>query len=437
MIAPVTAFADETIDYNKVGTSQNYQTTNTQQTDYTQNTDRNKPTKIDGNNTYEYDSNNEKATNYATNLKVIDKSGHVIPTYKYKITSTDRVAGPGYYDVETTFTRDLANYKPLSTKIKIIPKTPSLIIDGSQIYKRAIKIFVIGNEKLDYDIVQIYYSRDPVFKNAKVKSFRYKEVYRCGGATSTGCMLTGLKYNTQYYIKVRLEKTVGNDIFYSNFAIARPHTAKSVPKFSINNKHVKSIICKMKKNKSFTYVFKSHYNKTALMNLYSDIKLAYPQYACRYNSIISSSEDGNSYCKLKCTIKKNKIKKGKQLERKINAIARKANRKGSRRNKVKYIDDYLCNTCRYDYDLYYHHRTNYNHPSYSLYGCLIKHKAVCQGYAEAFKAIATKCRIPNKLVYSTSHVWNKVKIGSRWYHVDSTWNDCSGNKKYLLKKRHG
>ena len=398
--------------------------------------DASEPIKIEGVKTYQYDSKITNPAEYATDIKVFNRAGkEILPMY-FKTTATAKVNGPGHYKIKTTFTRSLSKYKPLETTITITPKTPKLTIWGNCIKKHSIEIFVVGNNKRDYDSIQIYYSRHKDFKNAKTKTYKYKESHAFNGATSTKCQIPYLSENTTYYIKVRFKKTVGNKTIYSNFANTISHTTQSKPNFSPNNKHVKTIIQKMKQNKSFNYTFSAYYNENDLWDFYHDIERAFPQYTCRYKTNLSTNPASNNCSKLTCQIQKNNITKGQTLAKRINSIAANANKKGSNREKVKYIDKYICNNCKYDYDLYHGKNDTPSNPSYSAYGCIVKHKAVCHGYSAAFNAIATKCNITSSIVYSKNHSWNKVKLGNTWYHVDSTWNDTTGTKNYLLTKNH-
>lgn len=89
---------------------------------------------------------------------------------------------------------------------------------------------------------------------------------------------------------------------------------------------------------------------------------------------------------------------------------------------------------------------------YNIYGALISGKAVCEGYAEAFKYLMDAVGIPCVLVVgqatnsagnTESHEWNYVKLNNKWYAIDCTWDDplITGNGnvtreiryKYFLK----
>ena len=54
------------------------------------------------------------------------------------------------------------------------------------------------------------------------------------------------------------------------------------------------------------------------------------------------------------------------------------------------------------------------------YGALIKHRAVCAGYATTFRMFMQMLDIDCMVVHSTDliHSWDLVKIDDHWYHVD-------------------
>jgi len=62
-------------------------------------------------------------------------------------------------------------------------------------------------------------------------------------------------------------------------------------------------------------------------------------------------------------------------------------------------------------------------------GALVDGKAVCAGYAQAFKVLAdasgleTVCVSGSTKGSTTGHQWNKVKIDEKWVVVDPTWID--------------
>ena len=90
------------------------------------------------------------------------------------------------------------------------------------------------------------------------------------------------------------------------------------------------------------------------------------------------------------------------------------------REKIKVIHDYLANNNTYDNDKD-NGTSSYN--SDSAYGALFEGKAICSGYTDAMSLFLDKLSIPNTRLASENHVWNIIKIGETWYHLDLTWDD--------------
>lgn len=121
----------------------------------------------------------------------------------------------------------------------------------------------------------------------------------------------------------------------------------------------------------------------------------------------------------KGTVNAAKIKSTrKKIDGKVKEAAKLVNNTMTTVEKAMVLHDYLvdhiayCNTASVDSRL-------------SEVGALLKGKANCQGYSVAYMALLNKVGISAKCVSSASmsHMWNLVKIGSSWYHVDVTWDD--------------
>ena len=77
-------------------------------------------------------------------------------------------------------------------------------------------------------------------------------------------------------------------------------------------------------------------------------------------------------------------------------------------------------------------RTAYEY-AHNIKGIFVDGKAVCEGYALAFKYLCDLYDIPCICITgddiqdgkSGGHMWNYVKMGSVWYAMDVTWNDSS------------
>ncbi len=86
--------------------------------------------------------------------------------------------------------------------------------------------------------------------------------------------------------------------------------------------------------------------------------------------------------------------------------------------KVYAIYDYICKNVAYG--------SSAGLVSHSAYGAMINNEAVCQGFATMFYRLALAAGIDNRMIsgglgsISNAHGWNLVKIGDKYYYVDST-----------------
>lgn len=71
---------------------------------------------------------------------------------------------------------------------------------------------------------------------------------------------------------------------------------------------------------------------------------------------------------------------------------------------------------------------------YTSYGALVDGKAVCQGYALAYREILLHLEIPCNVCIGTAgdglHAWNLVEVNGVNYSVDVTWDDRNDGKIY-------
>ena len=111
----------------------------------------------------------------------------------------------------------------------------------------------------------------------------------------------------------------------------------------------------------------------------------------------------------------------------------------TRYEKVKSIHDYICSINEYPSVQGYYSDGSpwYGAMAHQPTGVFLKGRAVCEGYAEAFKLLCDREGIPCITVLGTAvtssgggpHKWNYVKMeDGKWYLVDATWND--GNSVY-------
>lgn len=71
---------------------------------------------------------------------------------------------------------------------------------------------------------------------------------------------------------------------------------------------------------------------------------------------------------------------------------------------------------------------------HDAYGALVNGKAVCEGYAKAFQYLLQKVGIQSFMATGIGngdlHAWNIVRIDSKYYNVDLTWDDVKSDIIY-------
>jgi len=91
--------------------------------------------------------------------------------------------------------------------------------------------------------------------------------------------------------------------------------------------------------------------------------------------------------------------------------------------KMLVVHDYFCT--HYEYDKVRLDNDTIPNNSYMLDGVMVYRIGVCQSYAFAYQFVLNRLGIECTTVSSDAmdHMWNLVKLGGRWYHVDVTWDD--------------
>ena len=104
----------------------------------------------------------------------------------------------------------------------------------------------------------------------------------------------------------------------------------------------------------------------------------------------------------------------------------------SEAKKIIKIHDYICNNVDYAYN-------STEEQIYTAYGALCTGKAVCQGYAVLFYRLCKEAGLSVRIISGTgnggAHAWNIVRIGSKYYNVDCTWDgqNTATYNDFLLK----
>ncbi len=151
-----------------------------------------------------------------------------------------------------------------------------------------------------------------------------------------------------------------------------------------------------------------------------------------YNVYINSGEEAN-YLIDEFSSKEQIDKAMNQIEQIRNQILQ--NRSDDTYANIKMVHDYLVENIEYD-------TTISKDNIYNIYGAMINHEAVCEGYARSFKYLMDAFGIPYTLVIgkgtntegkTENHAWNYVQIDNKWYAVDSTWDDPVSSMGWISK----
>ncbi len=130
-----------------------------------------------------------------------------------------------------------------------------------------------------------------------------------------------------------------------------------------------------------------------------------------------------------------------KLKNKISEIISKIPENSDDYEKELFLHNYIIDNCSYK-------NVSGNPKIFTSYGCLVDKTAVCEGYSKAMQILLCNCGVECKTVAGIGngepHMWNIVKIGGDWYHLDVTWDAADANSRYMyfnvddktIKKNH-
>ena len=134
---------------------------------------------------------------------------------------------------------------------------------------------------------------------------------------------------------------------------------------------------------------------------------------------------GSSITKIAFTYLTNAKEEQQELDAALQEVKSKIDTSGmSDEEIVLAYHEYLTSTVAYAYEDYFNGTIAANH-GYDMYGALVKHSCVCQGYAETMFYLLREAGLSCAVASSENinHAWNIVKIHGKWYHIDATWDD--------------
>ena len=108
-------------------------------------------------------------------------------------------------------------------------------------------------------------------------------------------------------------------------------------------------------------------------------------------------------------------------EQAVDGILSATDPKMSSLEKALVVHDKLIDVSRYDYENYRADRLPA--ADFTAEGLLRNRTGVCQGYALAYQLLMDRLGVETICVHSSTHLWNMVKLGGNWYHVDCTFDD--------------
>lgn len=94
--------------------------------------------------------------------------------------------------------------------------------------------------------------------------------------------------------------------------------------------------------------------------------------------------------------------------------------------KIKVLHDWVCENVSYSEEL----SDDANHSDIAPF---LTGVTVCDGYARALNLLLNEAGIETYYVRSNNHIWNIVRLGGHYFHVDTTWDDGESGYNYFLK----
>lgn len=163
---------------------------------------------------------------------------------------------------------------------------------------------------------------------------------------------------------------------------------------------------------------------TEVVNKTPDIFYTSHSYSLEYiesNGKIEKLQLGYAaeYKKANGDIDESAIKKAAdKINKEIKKISSKIKPGMNNVDKALLVHDYIIKNTSYQ-------DKNSDNSRLSEYGVLVKHKGNCQGYSLAYAAVMGKLGFSVRFIDSDSmgHVWNQIRLGSKWYNIDLTWDD--------------
>ena len=241
--------------------------------------------------------------------------------------------------------------------------------------------------------------------------------------------------NKRKFIQLTIAMFMMVALLLPNRIIINASSTGSVKQVRSQKEFVRSIYMNLlAKEKTFTMKYKGDWNDLGVKNLDSLLKKVYAiddkstsddfdylRENVKQYSLNISSNGKTSKLTFKVTYRETKAQTEK-VNKRVQSVLKSLDLEDrSDYAKIKKIHDYIVNRVSYDQ----------SYSKYTAYNAMVNKSAVCQGYALLFYKMATEADIPCRIVTSSSHAWNIVKLAGKWYHLDATWDDPVSDKPIL------
>ncbi len=136
----------------------------------------------------------------------------------------------------------------------------------------------------------------------------------------------------------------------------------------------------------------------------------------RYTYSYQPTDEGISVLSVNInyTMTEDEVKSAREfVKNELNAILRTVPVGLDEYEKALYLHDYIC--LNFEYDVTY--------SVYDIYEMFKTKKGACQAYSLMYDALLERVGIESSAVLNYNHMWNQVRFGDKWYHVDVTWDD--------------
>lgn len=216
------------------------------------------------------------------------------------------------------------------------------------------------------------------------------------------------------------KRITGND-GYADYTIQLSDDAWMKVKTLKSKKAALKAAAKVLKNGKYSTNF---YSEKSYYDVFRNLLQQHPEY--NYGTAVWRSSNGAyGYQRSKSLTKAQQDAKMAAADQAAaQAVKKCIKSKMTDKQKAKAIHNYIAKNCVYGGN---------TADTFTAYGALVDHVAVCQGYAAAFNLMAGKCGLQAMTVCGTAqggpHAWTYVKIGKKYRYIDCTWDDTDAAGK--------